>query len=101
MEMSKILFCDMESCAYNRQQKCHASSVKIGHPHEGCDLAHPMCDSYTKSSEKMPVSNRAVIELCNEDCCSYNKMYQCTAAGISVAYHREHPDCRTFSRSRD
>jgi hypothetical protein len=28
-------------------------------------------------------------------------MYQCTAAGISVAFHREHPDCRTFSRSRD
>ncbi len=100
MEMSKILFCDMESCAYNKLQKCHASRVKVGHPHEGCDLAHPLCDTYMKSAEKMMASNRAIVEICDEDCCSFNKMYQCTASGVSIGFHHGHADCRTFSRAR-
>ncbi len=100
MKASRILFCDMEACAYNKQQKCHAVHVNVGHPHEGCDLAHPQCDTFTESVEKVMPSNRPTVELCNEDCCQFNESYQCTASGVSIGFHHAHADCRTFSRAR-
>ena len=94
----KILFCDVAECSYNGEQKCHATAIKVGHPHSSCELSHPMCDTYLLSREKLNMSGKSGVGVCEEDCCSYNEMLKCTASGVSIGFHHTHADCRTFKK---
>jgi hypothetical protein len=86
---STVLKCEVEACAYNDTQECHAPAVSVGSD-------HPVCDTFTKSGtpqeEAMPL-----VAACHIGECKFNEELACQASGINVALHEEHADCDTFS----
>lgn len=92
MEMPKVTNCDVEDCAYNIDEECHAMAITIG------DSLNPKCDTFCQSIMKGgDVSSIAGVGACKVSSCTYNISLECQAAEICVGYKGSDPDCLTFN----
>lgn len=87
--MPNILFCNVDECAYNDQEKCHAGAITVDGP-------QPLCDTFFKSGRKGGVDDVGAVGACKNDVCAYNESFECTAHGINVSLRSSHPQCDTF-----
>jgi hypothetical protein len=76
--------CDVNQCAYNQSNECHAPSISIG-------SEQPMCDTFTEAAVSPEVA------ACHIADCQFNEHMACNASGIKVAWLQGHADCGTFS----
>ena len=91
MEMSKVTKCQVNDCAYNMNNICHAMAITIG------DTMHPRCDTFCPSMTKGgDYSCTAGVGACKVSACLYNTALECQAPEISVGYMQDEPDCLTF-----
>ncbi len=92
LPMSKISECDVLSCSYNIDNKCHTIAITVGDP--SC----PMCDTFFESEGKggdMDVLGG--IGACRTSDCRFNKSLECRAGDIHVGVHSGHADCKTYT----
>ena len=91
MEMSMVMKCEVDDCAYNMDNCCHTTAITIG------DSMHPGCDTFCLSTIKGgDISKMAGVGACKVSACKYNTRLECQAQGISVGYYGQDPDCLTF-----
>jgi hypothetical protein len=91
MKMPMILDCNMNECAYNINEACHAMAITVGG-------AAPTCDTFVRKSHKGGVlDTTGSVGACKEDKCKFNDSLECTASGIHVSIHADHAECDTFS----
>jgi len=91
MEMSMVMKCEVDDCAYNMDNCCHTIAITIG------DSMHPRCDTFCQSTMKGgDISKTAGVGACKVLSCKYNTRFECQAPGISVGYYGQDPDCLTF-----
>ncbi len=92
MKMCSVSECEVAECAYNMAKACHAMAITIG------DGAHPMCDTFFKSSIHGGVKNQtAGVGACKVSACCHNTDFECEAESIHVGYCEGHGDCMTFA----
>ena len=91
MKISKVTKCEVEECAYNVDQVCHAMAITIG------DSDNPRCDTFCKSSQQGGSTDwLANVGACKVSCCTNNENLECQSAEICVGYNGEEADCMTF-----
>jgi hypothetical protein len=91
MEMSVVMKCEVNDCAYNMDNCCHTMAITIG------DSVHPRCDTFCQATMKGgDTAHMAGVGACKVSACKYNTGLQCRTSGISVGYYEQEPDCLTF-----
>ncbi len=91
MEMPKVIKCDVNDCAYNMDNKCHAMAITIG------DSREPKCDTFCQSMAKGgDINSIAGVGACKVSSCTYNTDLECQAMEICVGYKGQDADCLTF-----
>ena len=91
MEMSKVMKCEVDECAYNMDNCCHTMAITVG------DSMNPRCDTFCQSAMVGGDAGcTAGVGSCKTSCCRYNNNLECGASGISVGYKGHDPDCLTF-----
>lgn len=92
MQMPQVSNCDVTTCSYNSNNKCHTPAVTIG------DESCAMCDTFAKMKKKGgDLGIIAGVGACKADNCKFNSALECTASTILVGMHSNHADCKTFS----
>ena len=92
LEMTNVQECDVQSCAYNVDESCHARAITVG------DGIHAACDTFFVSSlHTRATSNNAGVGACKVTDCRYNSDLECSAEAIHVGFHDNHADCMTFT----
>ncbi|MEW5895647.1 MAG: DUF1540 domain-containing protein [Candidatus Omnitrophota bacterium] len=92
-EMSRIISCDAIQCAYNTNRQCHTVGITVG------DGKCPLCDTALKADQKGGISDMTGgVGACKVAICEYNESLECTAPGINVCMHEDHPECCTFEQ---
>jgi len=92
MSMSKISMCEMTTCSYNMDQKCHTMAITVGNG------ACAACDTFTS----MPMKGGAAdmvggVGACRRDACRHNSNLECVAGMVAIGMHSGHADCKTFA----
>lgn len=91
MEMSMVMKCEVDDCAYNVDSCCRTMAITIG------DGVHPRCDTFCQSANKGGnVGSTAGVGACKVSICNHNTNLECQAPGISVGYGEQDADCLTF-----
>lgn len=91
MDMPTVTRCTAESCAYNREQACHALAITIGDAHQ------PQCDTFLSSSAQGgDLSAVAHVGACKVAECEHNVNLECQAPGIQVGYQQNSVECLTY-----
>ncbi|OGF47879.1 MAG: hypothetical protein A2452_12040 [Candidatus Firestonebacteria bacterium RIFOXYC2_FULL_39_67] len=93
MKETMIKDCIFESCSYNENKKCQASTVNVG------DGNHPRCDTFVAGKIKVKGGDSKTagrVGVCKVKKCSHNVSLRCTAGVIDMGFHEKHPDCLTF-----
>ena len=91
-EMTSITECAVTNCAYNKHNSCHTLAITVGGPEE-C----PHCDTYVAGANNGGIPDtRGGVGACKVSNCSHNAALECSAGRISVGWHMDHPDCKTF-----
>ena len=91
MEMPKVVRCEVNDCAYNTDNCCHALAITVG------DDVHPRCDTFCHSM--MKGGERGVVAgvgACKVYSCAYNSDLECSSPEICVGYKSQEADCLTF-----
>ena len=89
--MPKVVKCEVNDCAYNMNNRCHAMAITIG------DDVHPRCDTFCHSMMKGGASGEtAGVGACKVYSCTYNSDLECSSPEICVGYKQQEPDCLTF-----
>ncbi len=92
IEMPQVRRCNVNECAYNREQACHARAITIG------DSTVPMCDTFFQSSTHAMARNIAGVGSCKVSSCSHNQDFECNAENINVDHSEAKILCMTFER---
>lgn len=92
MNMTKISECDVQECAYNTANQCHALAITVG------DMAHPRCDTFLTAQQHGGDPNTfGQVGACKVSVCKFNKSFECSAPNIHVGHHKKDcADCLTF-----
>ncbi len=89
--MPKVLFCNVQECAYNEQNACHAAAITVDSP-------EPLCDTFFQASKKGGMAElTGAVGACKNDTCVYNESFECSASGINVFKHGERAECETYT----
>jgi hypothetical protein len=89
---AKVEKCEVNQCAYNLDNQCHAIAITVGG-----DAAHPQCDTFCGSVEKGGEKSKvARVGACKVASCLFNKSLECNSADILVGYKGYEIDCLTF-----
>ncbi len=92
MEMTKVMECSVETCAYNTKKNCHAMAITVGDPH-----GDPACDTFFTAKENGGVMDMiAGVGACKLAECKHNTNYECSASSIKIAKQEDQPNCMTF-----
>ncbi len=92
MEMTKILECDVEECAYNTDHQCHTMAITVG------GTIDHKCDTFCQSSLKGGRTDMiSTVGACKVATCAYNMNLECGAPGIKVGHVGDEVDCLTFA----
>jgi len=93
MEMPKVTKCEVNECAYNVNNVCHAIAITIGG--DTC----PRCDTFCgflMEAKGGDTGCIACVGACKVSSCIYNVALECQAPEISVGYKEQEPECLTF-----
>jgi hypothetical protein len=91
MDMPVVNRCAAESCAYNRDQVCHALAITVG------DSRSAQCDTFYDVAYKGgDPASVAHVGACKMAECQHNVDLECQAAGIVVGYQHNEVDCLTY-----
>ncbi|MBW8039954.1 MAG: DUF1540 domain-containing protein [Planctomycetes bacterium] len=91
MEMSKVMKCEVDDCAYNMDSCCHTIAITIG------DSALPRCDTFCQSTIKGgDAGSMAGVGACKVSACMYNTNLECQSPEVDVGYNENEPNCLTF-----
>ncbi len=91
MNMPRVKECQVEQCAYNTNQKCHALAITIGGGNDA------LCDTYWPGRKKGGDQSAAgQVGACKTESCRYNNQLECTANGIEVMAEHGQPVCETY-----
>ena len=91
MEMPKVAKCEVDDCAYNVDDVCHAMAITIG------DGTRPRCDTFCRSMTKGGDAGCiAGVGACKVSACMYNANLECQSPEVNVGYNEDEPDCLTF-----
>ena len=94
LEMSSVLSCAIEPCAYNMEKRCHAKAITIG------DGTHAGCDTFISSQIHSVRLRSAGVGACKVRHCIYNGDFECTAENIEVGRRNSDISCLTFEKRR-
>lgn len=90
-KMPNVLYCNVNECAYNAEDSCHAMAITV-------DNQEAMCDTFFNHQPKGGIRElKAGVGACKSDGCVHNRLLECTAPGIKVSRHNNKPACDTFS----
>jgi hypothetical protein len=90
MQMSKIVECNAEECAYNNTGKCHAMAITVG-------SAEPSCDTFFAGNRKGGVPDMiGGVGACRMEDCKFNQSLECSLSGVNIKAHADHADCLTY-----
>lgn len=93
MKMPRVSYCEVEECAYNRDQTCHALAITVG----GGD--DHMCDTFFEADTKGGDPDAcACVGACRSTSCTHNQNLECKAPEINVGYESAEIDCKTYRR---
>jgi hypothetical protein len=89
-QMSIVQQCELDDCAYNTEQQCHALGITVGHDsHE--------CDTYYSNGEKGGQPDlTGGVGACQADSCKYNEHLICGAPSIKVSRMADLAGCATY-----
>ena len=87
--MSKIIECQVTSCAFNREKNCHAPAITIGGP-PAC------CDTFIDSAEEGGTAIRGSVGACKMTDCLYNDDMECSAGQVKISTQKCDADCVTY-----
>lgn len=89
MEMSQITTCNMSSCVYNKEKRCHTPGITVG--------PHAECNTFNHASAGGGFNEvNGGVGACLAAGCKFNDRLECKAPNIDVTNHDRHPDCMTF-----
>ncbi len=92
MDMVKIIECDADECAYNRDRTCHAMAITVG---GGSDHR---CDTFFPTSSMGGFPDIiGGVGACKSASCRHNRNLECAAPGIKIGHEGQFVDCLTFS----
>lgn len=91
MEMMKVESCDASSCAYNKDNQCHALAITVK------TSSPASCSTFFEGGIKGSSNgSKAGIGACTESHCEHNKGLECTfAEGIAIALSSGNAVCTT------
>lgn len=88
LDMPVVTSCEIDDCAYNIQNNCHACAITIG------DGVHPGCDTYfSNSMHTHNMAHMAGVGACKVEACKYNDDFECSAESIEVGYEKSGISC--------
>lgn len=91
LEMPQVKKCDVDSCAYNSNQLCHAKAITIG------DDSVPNCDTYVSGhSQTSMIKIVAGVGACKVVGCKFNKDYECTGDAVEIGRVGSSIRCLTY-----
>jgi hypothetical protein len=94
--MPKVLKCQINDCAYNIDDICHAMAISIG------DGVRPTCNTfcqYLMEAKAGDIDSIAQVGACKQSDCVHNTCLECQANEIIVSHVDDHPECMTFISS--
>lgn len=89
-DLPDVLDCNAKTCAYNRENECHAGAINIG-------SEQPLCDTFFK----VPISGGynnifPKVGACKVDSCRFNNDLECNSVGIHVQLNHDNAMCASF-----
>jgi hypothetical protein len=93
LEMAQVRECSVQSCAYNRNEGCHAKAITVG------DGVHPGCDTYARLDHHVRDVPTAGVGACKVEVCRHNRGLECAASAIRVEREPGGARCATFERA--
>jgi Domain of Unknown Function (DUF1540) len=92
MEMPVVNRCAAESCAYNRDQVCHALAITVG------DVRSPQCDTFLEASlQGGDPAATGHVGACKMADCQHNIDLECQAPSIVVGFQHNEVSCLTYA----
>ncbi|OFZ17764.1 MAG: hypothetical protein A2X94_04130 [Bdellovibrionales bacterium GWB1_55_8] len=92
MHHVKVGKCDVTTCCYNTDQRCHAVAIQVGDN-------EPLCDTFSPAGSQCGIRDyEAEVGACKVSECSFNKSLVCDAPAINVGWVNNSAECRTFKR---
>lgn len=93
MEMSRITKCNMSTCAYYKDNRCHTLGITVG--------PHAECNTFSHASARGGFDEvNGGVGACLAAGCKFNDRLECKASNIDVTAHDRHPDCMTFQQMK-
>lgn len=93
MDMAKVSSCNMTACTYNMQNICQTLGINVG--------PHAECNTFNYTAMKGGLKGvKGGVGACRASECKFNEMMECKAPEVNVAFHDQHPDCKTFQLKR-
>jgi hypothetical protein len=91
MEMPRIASCNMNSCSFNSDNKCHTMAINVG--------SHADCKAFNRSDNKEGFDNAiGGIGACLDPDCKFNDHLECSANNVNIGMHNGEADCETFEK---
>ena len=92
MEMARIISCNVNECAYNQNDTCHAMAITVGGgPDHRCDTF------FTAPAKGGSPETQGAVGACRTTACMYNQNLECAAPGIRIGREGQDIDCLTFA----
>jgi len=90
MTAPPVMACTVHDCIHNKDNLCHALNISVGQ-------YHPLCDTYERGITGSKIeSSQGAVGKCDVTLCRYNHELECNAPGITVNWHDNHADCKTY-----
>jgi len=84
--------CDVNTCAYNTNNDCHALAITIG------EATGPRCDTFFESSTHAKHSQQtAGVGACKVTNCRHNENFECSMDAIRIGYQRTDIHCLSYA----
>ena len=94
IDMPIVTECQIDDCAYNVENRCHARAITIG------DGVHPGCDTFLNADNHTKETQRlAGVGACKVSICTFNNDFECIADSINVGQTSNGVQCMTFTAS--
>ncbi len=93
VEMSQITMCNMSTCVYNKDNRCHTLGITVG--------PHAECNTFSHASGRGGFDEvNGGVGACLAANCQFNDRLECKIQKISVVSHDRHPDCETYKPAK-
>jgi len=93
LEMPRVAHCDVDTCVYNAEKKCHAKAITVG------DHSSPACDTFFVGNSHVSSRNiQAGVGACKVEDCEFNHEYECQQNEVQVGKSKGFVLCLSFQK---